>query len=116
MSAPRKRIVPAVGRASPDRQLKKVLLPAPFGPIRPSSSPASSIRSAPSTARNAPNALTMPLASSSTARPPAGQPPAFRQPARTEAGDQHDDNAVGDIGRAVLLEARGIVKAFGAFR
>src|SRR5665213_3042675 len=112
MSAPRKRIVPAVGRASPDRQLKKVLLPAPFGPIRPSSSPASSIRSAPSTARNAPNALTMPLASSSTARPPAGQPPAFRQHARTDAGDQHDDNAVGDIGRAAAAAAEDSVARF----
>ena len=38
-SAPSNRIVPAVGMRSPARQLKKVDLPAPFGPISPMISP-----------------------------------------------------------------------------
>ena len=33
MSSPLNRIRPEVGRSTPVRQLKKVLLPAPFGPM-----------------------------------------------------------------------------------
>ena len=42
---------------SPARQLKKVDLPAPFGPIRPMISPSSTVRSAPATARKLPKAF-----------------------------------------------------------
>ena len=45
-------MVPDVGSASPARQLKNVLLPAPLGPIRPMISPSATSRSAPSTALN----------------------------------------------------------------
>ncbi len=44
---------PVVGTVSPARQLKKVDLPAPFGPIRPMISPSSTARSAPRTAQEA---------------------------------------------------------------
>src|SRR5271165_947863 len=34
-SVPKARTVPDAGRTKPDRTLKKVVLPAPFGPMRP---------------------------------------------------------------------------------
>ena len=56
MSRPSKAIRPAVGRKPPATRRKSVLLPAPFGPIRPWRSPSSRSRSTPSTARSPPNA------------------------------------------------------------
>src|ERR1700735_4725978 len=56
-SLPSKRIAPVVGSVSPARQLKKVDLPAPFGPIRPTISPWSTAKFAPATARKSPNAF-----------------------------------------------------------
>ena len=41
ISAPSNRIDPAVGTSVPDSMLKIVLLPEPFGPIRPRISPCS---------------------------------------------------------------------------
>ncbi len=67
MSTPSNRMVPAVGATSPASALKKVLLPAPFGPISPMMSPAATLRLAPSTARKAPKLLVTPRASRSTA-------------------------------------------------
>ena len=40
-SSPSKRILPSLGRITPAIRLNKVDLPAPFGPIRPTSSPRS---------------------------------------------------------------------------
>src|SRR5262249_51390906 len=54
-SLPPKMILPPLGMVSPARQLKKVDLPAPFGPISPMISPSLTARSAPATARNSPN-------------------------------------------------------------
>ena len=65
--APSKYTVPEVGGRSPVRQLKKVDLPAPLGPIRPSISPSSTATDASSTALKAPNALVTLRASSSMA-------------------------------------------------
>src|ERR1700727_3142175 len=70
-SVPAKTILPEVGMVSPARQLKKVDLPAPFGPIRPMISPLSTARSAPDTARKLPNAFDTFFASSSIGAPPA---------------------------------------------
>src|SRR4051794_36163079 len=104
-SRPRKRMLPSVGWASPARQLKNVLLPAPLGPIRPMISPSATSRSAPSTALNEPNALTMACASRNTGRAPgrgtAGLArreglPERRHAAGLEAGDNDDDGAVDD--------------------
>src|SRR5260221_6620321 len=62
-SAPLKVTVPDVTGRSPVRQLKKVDLPAPLGPIRPRISPSSTDTDASSTALKAPNALVTFLAS-----------------------------------------------------
>src|SRR5579863_6547651 len=56
-STPAKAMRPEVGRVSPARQLKKVDLPAPLGPMRPTISPPSTARSAPATALKAPKVL-----------------------------------------------------------
>src|SRR3954471_9528935 len=101
-SLPSKVILPPVCKASPARQLKKVDLPAPFGPIRPMISPSSMARSAPATARRLPNVLETFSALSSIT------PPEFRrdalphlvQPARLEAGDDHDDAAIENVSEA----------------
>src|SRR5579883_2905018 len=102
-SAPANEIVPVVGMVSPARQLKNVDLPAPFGPISPMISPSSTDKSAPATARKSPNAFETFLASSSMGalsqerRQPV---PQIEQAARLEAGDQHDDAAVENIGQS----------------
>src|SRR5258708_19481561 len=44
MSSPPKTMVPVVGRRKPDKRLKHVVLPAPFGPMRPTISPSSTVR------------------------------------------------------------------------
>ena len=69
-SWPLNRMVPEVGVRSPATQLKKVLLPAPLGPIRPTISPCVTVRLAPLTARKEPNSMMTLVASSSTVFPP----------------------------------------------
>src|SRR6202030_1596940 len=96
-STPLKTMRPAVGNVSPARQLKKVDLPAPFGPIRPMISPSSTARSAPDTARKLPNAFDTFLASSSIGPPPPLRHeaiPQLEQAARFEACDHDDDPAI----------------------
>src|ERR1700757_2583495 len=111
-SLPSKTIRPPLGMVSPARQLKKVDLPAPFGPISPMISPALTARSAPATARNSPNFFDTLVASKSL--PPSGmasfpqsvaQPrrhpiPQVEQPARLEPRDQHDDAAVKNVSQS----------------
>src|SRR3954447_3544993 len=101
---------PVVGSVSPARQLKKVDLPAPFGPIRPMISPSSIERSAPATARRLPNVFETFSALSSMALPEFRRDalPHLVQPARLEARDDHDDPAVEDIRetRAATAEPR----------
>src|SRR3984957_958283 len=102
-SSPAKTMRPAVGKVSPARQLKKVDLPAPFGPIRPMISCSSTARSAPDTARKLPKAFDTFLASSSIGAPPALRHqaiPQFEQAARLEARDQDDDAAVKNVGQS----------------
>src|SRR5579864_5708297 len=99
-SSPLKTMRPVVGDVSPARQLKKVDLPAPFGPIRPMISPSSTARSAPATARKSPNAFDTFLASSSMQVFPQNwrdAVPEIEQPARLEAGDQHNDAAIENV-------------------
>src|SRR5258708_24633586 len=108
-SAPANITVPEVTGRSPVRQLKKVDLPAPLGPIRPRMSPSSTDTEALSTALKAPNALVTFFASISMAPRRAGsrrirlgggggpRRPALEQgeqPARQEAGDDDDDGAI----------------------
>src|ERR1700685_152416 len=94
---------PVVGKVSPARQLKKVDLPAPFGPIRPMISCSSTARSAPDTARKLPKAFDTFLASSSIGAPPTLRHhaiPQLEQAARLEARDQDDDAAVENISQS----------------
>src|SRR6185437_9858827 len=104
---PSKLTVPDVGMVSPARQLKKVDLPAPFGPIRPMISPSATVRSALRTAKKLPNALETPFASSSMARPPLHRDamPELIEAAGLEARQQHDDAAIDDVGEAGAASA-----------
>src|SRR5947209_15406195 len=67
MSCPSKNTLPEVESKSPVRQLKKVDLPAPFGPIKPRISPCSRVTDAASTALKLPKAFVTSRASRSMA-------------------------------------------------
>src|SRR5262249_8925754 len=119
MSRPSNSTWPEVAARSPVRQLKKVDLPAPFGPIRPRISPCSSVTEAPSTARKLPKALVISRASRSMAGSRGRRSRRFarlgaaledavserQQPAGLEAGDQHDDRTVNHEGEPRALPA-----------
>src|ERR1700726_4950739 len=107
MSWPSNRTLPEVEMRSPVRQLKKVDLPAPFGPIRPRMSPCSSITEAASTALKLPKAFVMSRASRSMggsfrsidarhlAVAPGPQPvDECQNAAGLKARDQYDNGAV----------------------
>src|SRR5476649_143778 len=107
MSWPSNKTLPDVERRSPVRQLKKVDLPAPFGPIRPRISPCSSVTEAASTALKLPKAFVMLRASRSMRRScrrigacrlvvsPRPEPvDQSENAARLKPRDQHDDGAV----------------------
>src|SRR4051795_2826399 len=68
ISAPSNRIDPAVGTSVPDSRLKIVLLPEPFGPIRPRISPRSTLNDTLLTAVKPPNRFISP-STTSTATP-----------------------------------------------
>src|ERR1044072_8379135 len=95
-STPSNTMRPVVGSVSPARQLKKVDLPAPFGPISPMISPWSMERLAPATARRLPNVFDT-FSALSSMRPLSefwrDAVPQLMQPARLEARDQYDDAA-----------------------
>ena len=61
ISAPSNRIDPAVGTSVPDSMLKIVLLPEPFGPIRPRISPCSTRNDTLLTAVKPPKRFTKPF-------------------------------------------------------
>src|ERR1700722_14998159 len=124
-STPSKRMRPRVGARSPAMQLKNVDLPAPFGPISPTISPASTARSASLNARKPPKARLTSCASSSMGalratrrmddellRQGDGPGPQLEQAARLEPRDQHDDAAVDNVGEAAAAAAEpGIGRA-----
>src|ERR1700722_10985402 len=64
ISAPSNVIEPEVGGNVPDSMLKIVLLPEPFGPIRPRISPRSTLNDTLLTALKPPNRLTRPSTTS----------------------------------------------------
>src|SRR5438876_6450681 len=72
MSSPEKTTEPLVGRRKPLNRLKQVVLPAPFGPISPTISPVSTVRSRLLTAASPPKCLERLRASSSGIRQPTG--------------------------------------------
>src|ERR1700733_3617630 len=120
MSWPSNSTLPEVTCKSPVRQLKKVDLPAPFGPIRPRISPCSSVTEARSTALKLPKAFVTSRASrsmgcSARARVLASCAALARKPldqrqdaARLKARDQHDDRAIQHEGKAGALAAEQI--------
>src|SRR5580700_5205289 len=102
-SAPSKTMRPVVGWVSPARQLKKVDLPAPFGPISPMISPCSTARSAPATARKLPNSLDTLVASSSMGASPTFRHdtvPQIEQAARLKTRNDDDDPAINNVSEA----------------
>src|SRR5580698_2079996 len=101
-SLPSNTMRPVVGCVSPARQLKKVDLPAPFGPISPMISPCSTAISAPATARKLPNSLETLLASSNMSAPPAFRhdtAPQLEQAAGLEARDDDNDATINNVGK-----------------
>ena len=64
MSFPKNRTDPALGRSAPAIRLNVVLLPEPFGPIRPRISPSATSKDTFLTARKPSNDLVSPLTSS----------------------------------------------------
>src|SRR5689334_679021 len=102
-SMPSNSTLPVVGSVSPARQLKKVDLPAPLGPMRPMISPSATARSAPRTARKLPNALEMFCALSSMRTPHQARRhalPPFVHAAGLVPREQDDDAAIEDIGQS----------------
>src|SRR4051812_39333151 len=67
ISAPSNRIEPAVAGSVPDSRLKIVLLPEPFGPIRPRISPRSTLNETLLTAVKPPNRFISPSTTSTAA-------------------------------------------------
>src|ERR1700681_449006 len=124
MSWPSNITLPEVDNRSPVRQLNKVDLPAPFGPIRPRMSPCSSVTEAASTALKLPKAFVTLRASRSMGcsfrddrrrvlAAPCPQPlDQCQNAARLKARDQHDDGAVGDEGQPRALAAEQVVGDF----
>src|SRR5262245_4950109 len=65
MSRPAKRIIPSVGSSAPATHFMSVLLPEPFGPMRPWNSFSPTVRSTPPRAVSCPKTLVTPRTSSS---------------------------------------------------
>src|SRR4051812_11722107 len=93
---------PVVGSVSPARQLKKVDLPAPLGPISPMISPSPIDKSAPATARRLPKVFETFSALSSMALPELWRNavPHLVQPPGLETRDDHDDAAIENVGES----------------
>src|SRR5713226_9308189 len=69
MSRPAIRMRPASGRSAPVIRLKRVVFPDPLGPMTPTSSPSSTAKLTPLTARTPPKALETPSSSRSANAP-----------------------------------------------
>src|SRR3984893_12626435 len=124
MSWPSNSTLPELDRRSPVKQLKKVDLPAPFGPIRPRMSPCSNVTEAASTALKLPKAFVMSRASRSMAcshnsRGLLRLAALFQEPldqgqdaARLKARDQDDDRTVQHESETRALAAEQAVGDF----
>src|SRR5262252_239811 len=100
-SAPAKTMRPSLGLISPAIQLKKVDLPAPLGPIRPTISPSATERLTPDTARKLPKTFAIPCALSSIFSPQQLRTDAvvkFVQTARLEPRKQNDNASIENVG------------------
>src|SRR5712692_8833229 len=92
MSWPVKRMVPPSLRSVPEMQLMSVVLPEPFGPMRPSRSPALTWRLTRLSAVKPPKRLVRP--STSRSAPATGRLPSADPPGQAEnpLGGQHDED------------------------
>src|SRR3974390_56880 len=116
-SLPANRTEPEVGTISPERQLKNVDLPAPFGPMRPTISPSFTSRSASATARKLPNTRVIARASSSMPgsellqRTVVAQAmPQFQQTAGFDPGQKQNDAAIENVSDPRAAAAEGAVR------
>ena len=78
---PANEIVPSLGSSRPAMTLKKVVLPAPLGPMRLTIEPLGMSKSMVRTATRPPNRFVIPRASSRQRRPLAGRGPSGARPA-----------------------------------
>src|SRR5919204_4581506 len=90
MSCPANRIAPASGRSSPASCATSVVLPAPFGPMMASVSPASTSRSTAHVAMSAPKLLVNPRTSSSDS--PTGRALVRHEIPESGLGVEHREN------------------------
>src|SRR3989442_10437214 len=86
MSSPSKTMRPPVGRRRPVRQLKKVLLPAPFGPMRARTSPRRTSRVTPLRAVRPPKRIVRPSVRSRTPSGGDAERPVLTRTLRERAG------------------------------
>src|SRR6266516_6446083 len=91
ISLPSKMMRPPVGRNTPVRQLKNVLLPAPFGPIMARSSPREASKLICDSAARPPNwtdkSSVLRIGGNAAPRPVAGEPVSIEGCARTLGGE-----------------------------
>src|SRR5206468_11920049 len=95
MSRPSKRMRPASAASAPDTQLMSVVLPEPFGPMRPNRSPAFTDKLTRLSAVKPPNRLTRPSTSSNAPAIASAPSQASHQTEdalgrQDDEGDQHD--------------------------
>src|SRR5579859_2035807 len=109
-STPSNRMRPPEGARSPAMQLKKVDLPAPLGPIRPTISPASTESEASASATKPPKAFETSWVSSSTGDSRGETAPELQHPAGLEAREDHDDAAVEDEREAAAAAAEPAIR------
>src|SRR5690606_27938951 len=111
MRRPSKRISPLVGLSTPESRLKRVVLPLPLGPMRPTNSPASSAKSTPATAVAPPKSFCSPFTSS---RATAGKHlhgrglhrPLGHQPLRPKHNEHHQQRPDDDVAQVVDVKGR----------
>src|SRR5713101_8951188 len=93
MSRPSKTMRPEVGASCPVSRLKKVVLPAPLGPITECRAPSWTSRVTALTAVSAPKALVSPSVLRSGIGPNGGRPPPRRPPPPEARPRPHDPAA-----------------------
>src|SRR5579883_2391464 len=107
---PSNTMLPRSGRSTPEMRLSTVVLPAPFGPIRPCTLPCSTPNDTSSAARTPPNVRVTRSSASNTerSREPEARPHALEQrhePAGQEEDHEQKDNAAHKLAVGARLNA-----------
>src|SRR5205823_9533443 len=110
------RMVPPPGRKRPETTLSSVVLPAPFGPMRPWTSPSPTVKVTPSRARTPPKARsTFSTQSGTCGRPPRTEDVHRRgqrgEPVRHEEDDGEEDRPVQEQAQRPRGEAQRLPSA-----